>query len=116
MLDCQVTRLTKANRHRLETEIQALQDGLTGRWDPPVELAASLRSARSISVVVDGAAHEVRGTSRNDSLDRLARLVHEEVAAPRRRRVLVALTGTGGPVRLHVDPTGDARFDHDDAG
>ncbi|NEK85748.1 hypothetical protein GCU60_08230 [Blastococcus saxobsidens] len=115
VLDCRFATMTRHRRTRIAAEIEALRDAVAGRWDPPLELAATVHSARRITLLVDGVGHEVRGTSRNDALSRLGQLVHEEVAEPARRRVLVTATGaTDGPVRVLVDPTGGAGFEYGD--
>jgi len=43
------------------------------------------------------------------------RLVREEVALPRLRRVMVTTSLRGGPARILIDPVGTAEFFYDDA-
>ena len=114
VLDCQVSAFTRARRARVRAEIEALRDGAAGRWDPPLEVRAVSSSPTALTLALDDGPREIRGADADACLHALVQTVHEQVAAPRRRRVRVVTGLPDGPTSVLVDPTGDARFSYPD--
>lgn len=115
VLDLQVGRLTRARRAAVEAEFRTLQDAVSVPWHPPLDLAATVRSPGRIEVEIDGVGHRVDGEDADDALTGLASLVRAHLAAPRRRTVVVTISGAGaGPTQAVVDPVGGTRFLYDD--
>ena len=115
VLDAQLRLLTRGRRASLAHDLQVLREALTAPWDPPLDVHVSGDSPRTVTVALEDGEHRIRSMGRRDCLDRIVRLVREQVALPRLRRVMVTTSLRGGPARILIDPVGTAEFFYDDA-
>jgi hypothetical protein len=115
VLDAQFKLLTRARRAELDRELHEFREALAAPWDPPLEVPATMHSPRRVVVLIAGEAHEVTGRGLRDSVDRVVVLVRELLAAPRRRRVAVTVSGgpAKAPTRILVDPVASTLFFYD---
>jgi hypothetical protein len=114
VLDAQLRLLTRGRRASLMHDLEVIREALAAPWDPPLDVHVTGDSPRTVTVALEDGEHLIRSTGRRDCLDRIVRLVREQVALPRLRRVMVTTSLTGGPSRILIDPVDVAEFFHDD--
>ena len=89
---------------------------LRAAWGTPVEGELELTGGRSALLSVDGTEHRVSAADLPGLLDEAAAFLRTEIAAPRLRPVVLAVTGApAGPIGMTVLPDGRASFDYADA-
>jgi hypothetical protein len=106
LLDLQVRRLSIDSRSRVADELRLLR----AEWGPPVEATLTMTGRRHAVLTVEGAEHRFGASGRQVLFGEVHAFVHEQVARPRLRPVV--LTGgeaAGGPVRWTVWPDGSGR-------
>jgi hypothetical protein len=116
VLDQQLWLLTGARRAELESRLQTLREALAATWDPPLTVAATIKSPRRGAVMIEGEEHRVEGQRLGDTVKRIVDVVREQVALPHRRRVSVDVdTGVAkAPTRILIDPVSSARYSYQD--
>ena len=103
LLDLQVSSLSTGSRRRVADELRLLR----AEWAPPIEATLTITGRRHGVLTVDGAQHRFGASGRQVRFDEVHAFVHEQVARPQLRPVV--LTGgeaAGGPVRWTVRPDG----------
>ncbi|TFV76676.1 hypothetical protein E4P39_07110 [Blastococcus sp. CT_GayMR19] len=94
---------------------------LRAEWGPPIEATLTVTGRRQAVVSIDGAEHRFRASGRQALDGQVHAFLHEEVARPQLRPVVLTEAGvTDGPVRWTVWPDGsgsaeDAGDAHDTA-
>jgi hypothetical protein len=115
VLDAQLRLLTRGRRASLTHDLEVLREAPAAPWDPPLDVRVSGDSPRTVLVALEDGEHLIRSTGRRDCLDRIVRLVREQVALPPLRRVMVTTSLAGGPSRILIDPVDIAECFYDDA-
>ena len=103
LLDLSFRQLSIGSRSRVGDELLLLH----AEWGPPIEATLTITGRRHGVLTVDGAQHGFGASGRQVRFDEVHAFVHEQVARPRLRPVV--LTGgeaAGGPVRWTVLPDG----------
>ena len=116
VLEQQLWLLTGARRAELENQLQTLREALAAPWDPPLTVAATIKSPRRAAVMIEGDEHRVEGRRLGDTVERIVDVVREQVALPHLRRVSVDVdTGVAkAPTRILIDPVSSARYSYQD--
>ena len=103
LLDLKVSSLSIGSRSRVTDELRLLR----AEWGPPMEATLTVAGRRQAVLTVEGAEHRLGASGRQVRFGEVHAFVHEQVARPRLRPVV--LTGgeaAGGPVRWTVRPDG----------
>jgi hypothetical protein len=99
-LDLQVRLLTPARRRRLAEELRVLDTP----WGEPLDAELRFTTRRSATLTLDGAAHTFRGSSPDDVLHQVTAFLHEHVAVPQLRPVVLEEAGIPDASRWVVRP------------
>ncbi|MGY1590611.1 hypothetical protein ACI79D_01410 [Geodermatophilus sp. SYSU D00708] len=108
VLDQQFRLLTRRHRDRHAEQLAVLR----AEWGPAVAARLHFDGNRSAVLAVEGAEHAFRARGSTGVLDDVRGFLYREVARPRLRPVVVAVSGLdAGPGRITVDPDGSTRFE-----
>ncbi len=103
LLDLQVRQLSVASRSRVADELRLLR----AEWGAPIEATLTVTDRRQGVLRIDGAEHRLGASGRRALFDEVQTLLHEQIARPRLRPVVLTRSGAaGGPVRWTVWPDG----------
>jgi hypothetical protein len=111
LLDLQVRRVTRAQRARVIDELRVLR----AEWGPALAVEARFGADGSAVLTLEGAVHGLREGDPWTAVERLARLLTDEVARPRLRPVAATIRGLpDGPTTMRVTPAGDVALGYPD--
>jgi hypothetical protein len=110
VLDNQFGLLVRSRQAALAEELRVLR----APWGTPMHLELRARSATAAVVDVEGAEHTFTARTRHGLLDEVTRFLHEEVAVPRLRPVLLITDLPGGPSLVRIWPSRTAEYDPQD--
>jgi hypothetical protein len=103
LLDLQFRGLSRSSRARRVAELGLLR----AAWGPPVEATLTVSGRRRGVLSVDGAEHQFMATGRQDLLLQVHAFLHEQIARPRLRPVvLVDADAADGRLFWTVQPDG----------
>lgn len=111
VLGLQFGALTRARRARVGEELAVLR----AEWGAPLPATLVFSGARSAVLTVDGEERRFFARRLEEVLDGVIGHLAEDVAAPRLRTVVVAVSGPpAAPVRITVSPASSASCEYAD--